>query len=74
MELSTGGSTIHCPRPPCITLWQFSCEITERDSSVDSYCPVDSNTPYSRQGSMLSFSHRKAPQASREGLAVELFF
>ncbi len=74
MELSAGGSIIHCPCPPYITLWKISCELTERDSPVDSYCPVDNNTPYSRRGSILSFSNRKALQASPEGLAVELFF
>ena len=74
MNLSTEGSIIHCPRPPDITLWKFNCESTERDSSVNSYCPVDNNTPYSRRGSMLFFLNRKVPQASREGLAVELFW
>lgn len=49
-------------------------QINQKNSSVDSYCLVDNNTPCSRRSSMPSFSNRKAPQASRGGLAVELFF
>ena len=74
MELSAGGAVIHCPCPPYIAQREITCALTERDSSADSYSPVDNNTLHSRQDSMPSSSNRKALQASREGLAVELSF
>lgn len=75
MEVSAGGAIIHCPYSPYIAERKISCGFMERYSSVDSYSPVDNNILLcSRRDNMPSSSNRKALQANRERLAVELSF
>ena len=73
MELSAGGSIVHCPCPPYIAYRKVSCGKIEKESSVDSYSPVDNNTRNYPRDSKPSFSHQTALQASREEFWVELF-
>ncbi len=67
MELSAGGSIVHCPCPPYMGCMRISCGNIDKQSSVDSYSSVDNNTRSYPRDSKPSFSHQRVLQASREG-------